>query len=163
MDVRARTCFATPPNSLLTNRSPACGYTARMLSQMRLFLLWAVVLAVPFQGYAATTMAFCVSGSSTMSQAQVLQVARGVSEAVAVHDHGQTDQALSSYEHDQHAHTADEDGGHKCGTCGACHSSALMTSLHPPALFTLPQADLQEPVYVARNVEARRLDKPPRA
>ena len=134
-----------------------------MFSRIRLFLLWAVMLAVPFQGYAAATMAFCVSSSSTMSQTQVLQTARGASDAVAVHDHGQIDPALSAHEHDAHAHVADDDAGHKCGTCGACHSSALTTALHPPALFTLPQADLQEPVDVVRNVEPRLLDKPPRA
>lgn len=143
--------------------SPACRYTARMFSRVRLFMLWAVMLAIPFQGYAAATMAFCVSSSSTMSQAQVLQVARGAQEAAAVHDHGQTDPTLSAHEHDSHAHAADDDAGHKCGTCGACHSSAMTSVLHPPALFTLPQADLQEPVHVVRNVEPRLLDKPPRA
>ena len=134
-----------------------------MFSRVRLFLLWAVMLAIPFQGYAAATMAFCVSSSSTMSQTQVLQAARGAPDAVAVHDHGQTDPTLSAHEHDAHAHAADDDAGHKCGTCGACHLSALTTVLHPPALFTLPQADLQEPVDVVRNVEPRLLDKPPRA
>ena len=134
-----------------------------MFSRVRLFLLWAVMLAIPFQGYAATTMAFCASSSSKMSQTQVLQVARGAQEAAAVHDHGQTNPMLSAHEHDSHAHAADDDAGHKCGTCGACHSSAMTSVLHPPALFTLPQADLQEPVDVARNVEPRLLDKPPRA
>jgi cytochrome c553 len=134
-----------------------------MFSRVRLFLLWAVMLAIPFQGYAATTMAFCASSSSTMSQTQVLQVARGAQEAAAVHDHGQTDPMLSAHEHDSHAHAADDDAGHKCGTCGACHSSAMTSVLHPPALFMLPQADLQEPVDVACNVEPRLLDKPPRA
>ena len=129
---------------------------------MRLFLLWAVMLAIPFQGYAATTMAFCASSSSKMSQTQVLQVARGAQEAAAVHDHGQTNPMLSAHEHDSHAHAADDDAGHKCGTCGACHSSAMTSVLHPPALFMLPQADLQEPVDVAHNVEPRLLDKPPR-
>ena len=133
-----------------------------MFSRVRLFLLWAVMLAIPFQGYAATTMAFCASSSSKMSQTQVLQVARGAQEAAAVHDHGQTDPTLSAHKHDSHAHAADDDAGHKCGTCGACHSSAMTSVLHPPALFMLPQADLQEPVDVARNVEPRLLDKPPR-
>lgn len=149
--------------STLDPRLPAYGYTARMFSRMRLFLLWAVMLAIPFQGYAAATMAFCASSSSTMSQAQVLQVARGAPDALAVHDHGQTDPTLSAHEHDSHTNSTDDDAGHKCGTCGACHSSALTSVLHPPALFTLPQADLQEPVHVVRNVEPRLLDKPPRA
>lgn len=136
-----------------------------MFSSVRLFLLWAVMLAIPFQGYAAATMAFCVSSDSAVSQAQALKTARGAFEALDVHEHGQTHKALSEHEHehDSHAHASEDDAAHKCGTCGACHSSAMTSALHPLALFKLPQADLQEPIDVARNVEPRLFDKPPRA
>ncbi|BEP39392.1 hypothetical protein GmRootV59_57650 (plasmid) [Variovorax sp. V59] len=52
---------------------------------------------------------------------------------------------------------------HKCGTCGACHATALTSTLELIVFQGLPRADLTEPATTVATVAPRLLDKPPRA
>lgn len=124
------------------------------MSLFRAFLLWAVMLAVPFQGYAAASMAFCAS-----EQPQPVAVATSALHASAHgHEAATPDAGLH---HADHA-ASHGDAAHKCGTCGACHSVALT----PTPLFVapdfLPPADLAAPLLTVASRVPRVPDKPPR-
>lgn len=137
-----------------------------MFFRVRLFLLWALMLCVPFQGYAAVAMARCDAGGATLSQAHAshtTQDAATTTVAAVAHDHASTGHASAAHDPEPLPDAASEDAGSACGTCGACHATALTTSLDPSALFTLPAAGMQEPVQVACTAEPRLPDRPPRA
>ena len=135
------------------------------MPRLRAILLWLMMLAVPFQGYAAAAMAFCAPERAQVS-------------AGAMHDHGHHDQASAPEAgHDvvrsaddgtrHHAAQSDHDNApgsfHKCGNCAACHSVGMMPTLATPGLQGLPQADLAEPLHAMATVSPRVPHKPPRA
>ncbi|WP_235505050.1 hypothetical protein [Variovorax sp. Root318D1] len=134
------------------------------MHRVRLFVLWIVMFAVPFQGYAAAAMAFCDPGHGGAHTA-----AHADATASAGHQHGD-----GHADHHQEAkQTADDSAGksasaepdamHKCGTCGACHGTALISTLELAVFQGLPRADLTEPASTVATVPPRLLDKPPRA
>jgi hypothetical protein len=151
------------------------------MSFFRAFLLWALMVAVPFQAYAAASMLRCAPGASTAGQladAGMRHIAdtRRVSEADhAVHavraghaDHAHAAHRQHSPSVDADAHdrdgttsTHDEDG-HACGTCGACHAVALIGVLPPMAAVMRTPADLGEPAPRVATRTPRVPDKPPR-
>jgi hypothetical protein len=132
--------------------------------RVRLFVLWVMMFAVPFQGYAAAAMAFCDPGHGGVHTA-----AYAGATASAGHQHGD-----GHADHHQEAkQTADDSAGksasaepdamHKCGTCGACHGTALISTLELAVFHGLPRADLAEPPLAMATLAPRVLDKPPRA
>lgn len=142
------------------------------MSFVRLFVLWIAMIAVPFQAYASATMAFCAPGhaggvaGSAASVVAVTALTAGEAAAVA-HDHSMHggDHANAMHAPD---HSPSDDGGspadavHQCGTCGACHATAL-TGLSTLLLaHALPPADLVEPSVAMATLESRVPDKPPR-
>ncbi|WP_261803391.1 hypothetical protein [Variovorax sp. PAMC26660] len=110
------------------------------MCRFRAFLLWAVMLAIPFQGFAAVSQAFCAPAPAP-TQAQAVHVAS------SSHDHV----------------APDGDTAHKCGTCGACQAAALMPSASVMAFPHLPAADLVELHSAMQAIAPRVLEKPPRA
>lgn len=129
------------------------------------------MFAVPFQGYAAAAMVFCGPGhAGAIAQMSV--------ELPGMHDHAQHPHADG---HGDHRHetaqsakppakdttaktsSAEPDAMHKCGTCGACHATALTSSLELAVFHDLPHADLAEPAITMATLAPRVLDKPPRA
>ena len=146
-------------------------------------MLWAVMLAVPLQGYAATTMAFCAPTGHAASAAATLHQAPEAAPEAAMHaghaghaghgsdnrhggihlGHGDHVQASADAPAADHHANADGGSAHKCGNCGACHSLALTAALPQFVTQTLPPADLAEPFHPVANVAPRLLDKPPRA
>ncbi|SDC02883.1 hypothetical protein SAMN05444679_101142 [Variovorax sp. CF079] len=132
----------------------------------RAILLWLMMLAVPFQGYAAAAMAFCAPEPAQMS-------------AGVVHDHSQRDHASPQGVEHHHVNVSGDDGEdhhvaqsaqddqsdafHKCGNCAACHSVAMMPTLGTSLLHGLPQADLAEPFHAMATVSPSVPHKPPRA
>lgn len=130
-------------------------------------LLWLLMLAVPFQGYAAAAMAFCAPAPA--------QLAAGMAHDHSHHDHDQA--SLQDIEHhavligddgvDHHAapNAQDDASGvfHKCGNCAACHSLGMMPTLGTSMLHGLPQAELAEPLQAMATVSPRVPHKPPRA
>ena len=132
---------------------------------LRAILLWLMMLAVPFQGYAAAAMTFCAPEPTHASSG-------------AVHDHSRHDHGTQGAEHhhadassddsaDHHdalsAHDDSSDTSHKCGNCASCHSVGMTPTLDTPILHGLPQADLAEPLRVMATVSPRVPHKPPRA
>ncbi|WP_222620444.1 hypothetical protein [Variovorax sp. PAMC28562] len=138
------------------------------MSFVRKLLLWAVMLAVPFQGYAAATMQFCAAG-------EVPAMAETVLEPVVPHEHvkpqshahdsrhvdSASDVESTPHHHDQAS--SDADSAHKCGTCGACHSVALVGTTPVAIAPALPPAAMAEPFSAVASLTLRVLDKPPRA
>ena len=125
------------------------------MTRFRAILLCLLMLAVPFQGYAAAAMVFCSSDSPADTHAM--------------------DRADSTpHDHAAHAHAASgagldidlDDSSHKCSSCGncaPCHAVALMRVQPAIAGHGLPQADLAEPRDVMATVTPGVLDRPPRA
>jgi hypothetical protein len=135
----------------------------RRMHRLRLFVLWIVMFAVPFQGYAAVAMVLCGPGSAG-AVAAVSAKAAGAHDHARHHD-GDTHEAVSHAAHGStdKAAGAQPDGLHKCGTCGACHACALIASLPLAVFHDLPAAALAEPAIAWTAVVPHVLDKPPRA
>ena len=110
------------------------------------------MIAVPFQAYAAAAMGLCAPGHADGIAASF------AAPAEVVHDHAMHDSG-----HDSPHDGAPADAGHQCGTCGACHATAL-TGL-PTLLMAhaLPPADLVEPSVAVATLASRVPDKPPRS
>ena len=136
-----------------------------MMSRLRLVIAWLVMAAVPLQGLAAATMAFC----GGTHDAQIQQVVQAMDTDGAAHDH-------SKHSHAAKAETKGgggkdltkamslPDASHKCGVCASCcHSIALTEFPHWPAFAPLPQAELAEPIMLIHAIPSELPDKPPRA
>lgn len=130
--------------------------------RLRAILLWLMMLAVPFQGYAAAAMAICAPGS-----AMSMEVAPA--STASHHDHGDSSAAAGHHADahiDAHQHGSDGDQGdatHKCGNCAPCHAVGLTPAIAEIQNIGLPQADLVEPLYALALVSPRVPHKPPRA
>jgi hypothetical protein len=111
---------------------------------IRALLIWLLVLAVPAQGAAAATMAFCGPNHHGGGAAAQMQTA-----APAGHAH-QDDAAAQGHEHPQAAALADEEpaasavssasakvgdaGTHKCSACASCCSVGAILNSVPVVL-----------------------------
>ena len=128
---------------------------------LRLLVLWIAMIAVPFQAYAAATMAFCGSGhTGTVAATHPATTAHDGS----AHDHAHDHDHAAAVDHAAAADAADPpaDTAHQCATCGACHAAAL-TGLFPAVVVhDLPAADLAEPSFAMATNTSRVPDKPPR-
>jgi hypothetical protein len=127
------------------------------MHRVRLFVLMIMMFAVPFQGYAAAAMVFCGSGPSGTVAAKTTQT-----HDHAQHPHGDGRDQAEHAVHDSDTGTQ-PDGMHKCGTCGACHGTALIGTLPLAVFHDLPAADLAQPAIAMATRVPRVLDKPPRA
>lgn len=116
---------------------------------IRMLLIWLLVLAVPAQGAAAATMAFCGSNHHSAGAAAQMQPAGPA-------DHSHHDGAAATgHEHPQTAAPADEDSStsavsaasakvsdaskQKCSACASCCSGgAILSSVlaMPAPVFT---------------------------
>ncbi len=133
--------------------------------RVRLFVLWLVVLAVPLQAFAAAAMAFCEPAPAAATAASSAGDHRAHGHSHAAHA---ADTAASVAHHhgdptgdDSASHPSD--AMHKCGSCGACHGTALTCTLELAVFQGLPRADLAEPPSAVTTVAPRLLDRPPRA
>ena len=129
----------------------------------RTLVLWFVVFAVPFQGYAAATMAFCVQDlpQSVAAESAQIDPSHGTAHDHVQHQHSAVN-VDNAHDHQDHV-SPDSDGVHKCGTCGACHAVALLSSPKAIEVVVLPPAELTEPFNAAAFIAPGVLDKPPRA
>lgn len=128
-------------------------------------MAWLVMAAIPFQGLAAATMAFCGGAH----HAQAAQVGAGGMHEHAdgtAHDHGQpvADAQAIEAESAATASKALPDVNHKCGACTSCCSSvAIAQSAYDLAFAPVPQAGLAEPFVLIHAPPSQLPDKPPRA
>jgi len=141
-----------------------------MRSLLKSIFIWLLVMALPIQGYAATTMAACQPGhhgqeESTAAPHEHATHLVGALE-VSTHDHqthpgGIHEQSLSGAAGVETADTGH--GGTKCSACASCcYGAALMASApaHPCGAST---ADLNpaEFVSIARFITGGP-ERPPR-
>ena len=147
---------------------------------VRAFLVWAMVIAVPVQGMAASAMLFCGTGHQRMMQGPGVDA----SAAVSGHD-GHAAHHAATTDHGVHEHPvsggpvvsessagSDADGGQGlsphhgkfgCSACAACFSMLAL-----PASFALPEAaSLAQPVRMSPDAaiashQPDGLDRPPR-
>jgi len=139
------------------------------MPRLRALLLWIVAFALPFQGYAAATMAFCappqLATVTATADAELTALARSDLHDHAKHQHGGVEKKSGNESGAQAASAAPDapDAVHKCGTCGACHVTALPSAALPCVFNPLPQVRLAEPFDAVATLAPRVLDKPPRA
>jgi cytochrome c553 len=139
--------------------------TISAMVSLRAILLWLMMLAVPFQGYAAAAMAFCAPASAHSSLA-VVHDHHGHDHGTpdAEHHHSHVSSGDNADHHDaSNAHDDSSDASHQCGNCATCHAVGMMPTLDTPILHGLPQADLAEPLRAMATVSPRIPHKPPRA
>jgi hypothetical protein len=143
----------------------------RRMYRVRLFVLWIMMFAVPFQGYAAAAMVFCGPGHAGAMAEMSAELSGGHNRVQHQHVDGHADhhheaaQDAKSPAQDSAGKTASAqpDAMHKCGTCGACHATALISTLELVVFHDLPHADLAEPAFAVASLAPRVLDKPPRS
>ncbi|RSZ40921.1 MULTISPECIES: hypothetical protein [unclassified Variovorax] len=142
------------------------------MHRVRLFVLWIMMFAVPFQGYAAASMVFCGPGHA--GSATEMSADQSGAHGDAPHPHSADEPGDHHHETAQAAKPpakgdtakaagAGPDAMHKCGTCGACHATALTSTLELAVFHDLPRADLAEPAIAVATLAPRVLDRPPRA
>lgn len=130
------------------------------MPQLRLVLVWLIMLAIPLQGLAAASMAICAGE----------QQARTVPAAVSGDAHDHSSHAHAAAPSAGHApqqadvHAAAPDTGHECGACATCcHSPALTQDRPWPAFSAAVQAVVTAPYVAIPTAPSRLPDKPPRA
>ena len=138
--------------------------TISTMVHLRAFLLWLMMLAVPFQGYAAAVMAFCAP-EPAHSSATVVHDHRHDHGTPGAEHHHVNASSDDSADHNgaPSAHDDPSDAFHKCGNCAACHSVGMTPTLDTPILRGLPEADLAEPLVSMATVSPSVPHKPPRA
>ncbi|MGJ7498556.1 hypothetical protein ACSFA8_26350 [Variovorax sp. RT4R15] len=143
------------------------------MSRVRLFVLWIMMFAVPFQGYAAAAMVFCEPGHAGAAAEMSAKLSGGHDRVQHQHADGHADHHHASAQDAKQpakdsagkTASAEPDAMHKCGTCGtcgACHATALTSTLELAVFHNLPCADLAEPAFTVATLAPRVLDKPPR-
>jgi hypothetical protein len=98
----------------------------------RSLIVWLMLLAVPFQGFASATMLLCAPSSG----AKIAQLSAAIDHSHHGHVAALQDQSVR---HDHHATTSDASGSHahdgsstdhhaggKCSSCAACCIGASM-------------------------------------
>lgn len=119
--------------------------------------------AVPLQGFAAASMAFCKGDdhAGVSGQATVPELAKSGGHDHASHSHGV---ALQGDNADHAADAQLPDSAHKCGVCASCcHSLAVAQQVHWPSFSPASQAELAEPFLPILSTPTTVLDKPPSA
>ncbi|MDO9312970.1 MAG: hypothetical protein Q7T97_00305 [Burkholderiaceae bacterium] len=83
-----------------------------MFKRVRAALMWVLLVALPFQGFAAASMLGCGPSHHRVSESAALEAA----PAASAHEH----------EHDASADHRDADKASKCSVCAACCVGAAL-------------------------------------
>ncbi|MDP3760508.1 MAG: hypothetical protein Q8R01_08360 [Ramlibacter sp.] len=169
---------ATPPlEQYRVPMHPGTGWAGRVslaghqnpgfMLLLRLMLAWLIMAAIPLQGFAAASMAFCKGSPHAL--------------VASAHDGGDRPGGTPQQDHSQRAQwdaspplmqaldkTGDAkslpDAGHKCGVCASCcHSLAMAEVPRWPAVAPIPQPEPPEAVLRIYAALSQLPDKPPRA
>lgn len=132
------------------------------MSALRLLLAWLIIAAVPLQGFAAASMAFCKGDHHAPTSRQDAE--RGTAR-ISTHDHARHSDGVEIRAGETQSTAAKvPDAAHKCGVCSSCcYSFGIAQRVHWPSLSPAPQAALAEPFLVILTTPSSVLDKPPRA
>jgi len=104
---------------------------------MRTVILWLVLLAVPFQGFASAAVLGCITGhGGQMPPAPATSMpAHAQHDIHAMHDmHGGEHHAMPALDAGDDHHAMQHHGNAKCGACSACSLGASMAPAAIPAL-----------------------------
>ena len=120
-----------------------------MTRWFRPWLMWCLMLCVPLQGMAASTMALCgpgaVHGLATVVDGPRTDAASAVAGHAehTGHDHPAMTESAEAVDsaHGDLAHADD----HKCSVCASCHSAAALVTELP----SLPAIDAASTVFAA--------------
>lgn len=139
---------------------------------MKSLIVWFLLLAVPFQGFASATMLFCApmqptaSAPSSAASPQHHDHHAMLESQHAGHDHRQMSHADAATAQDaDHASTAADHSGSKCNSCAACCFGASM----PPSVTIRIAVDAQHVTAVPATtgfipaVELALPERPPQA
>lgn len=144
--------------------------------RFRFLLACLVMLALPLQGFAATTMLFCGMGPDH----HATEVAAGAQRSIEHLHHAErlgdgVGSDASAQGHDAHHATATDSGeqaqhtdlvssGHTCALCASCcHSVAIFETVPLASTTPLPAASFEDPPVFVQSRPALVPDKPPRA
>ena len=132
---------------------------------IKLTLVWLLLLAVPFQGFASASMLSCAPSAGLTPSTMVLSSAGNESAMVtddgaALSDHCR---AMAAQHHDGSKSGVGHAAGNKCGSCAGCHVGAALASpdanriaVETPQFSSIPFA----PGFVAA-VFLDRTERPP--
>ena len=138
------------------------------MSVVRLVIAWFLMAALPLQGFAAATMAFCDHGPFSTHAAHEEHTAHGHRDAHGHDENGFPHTSLSDSAGQEHGGKVfgaeKQDKAHACGICGACcHVVALSYYPSPMPTADLASGELHEPLVRIFTRASPRPDKPPRA
>ena len=127
-----------------------------------------MLLALPLQGFAASSMLFCGMGAGHDDKTAQMDIGSShhkMADAMGIkHDHekqGATAQTAKQSRADQRQL---HDSSHNCGVCAACCSViAIIDCPQTVEVQSSPKADLAEPFVLIHAVLSRLPEKPPRA
>ena len=136
---------------------------------LRSLIVWLVLLAVPFQGFASAAMLACGAGHATPAQAAMPHVGHAMTHGMAGHDMSGHD--MAAHDHASMAHAAssqpdtfDHGGAHLCSACSACSIGAAIAPALLPALAVHAAPLLSVPIDDGRlpSVHLALPERPPR-
>jgi hypothetical protein len=107
---------------------------------LRSLVVWLLLLAVPYQGYASATMMLCAAPASAQATAM----------PAGAHDHAAM---MAAQAHDGHAHGGDAKSAHthnavKCGGSACCAAAAPVLA-HEMVVPMLPSSSSAVSFYSA--------------
>ncbi|MBX9793861.1 MAG: hypothetical protein K2Y02_06150, partial [Burkholderiaceae bacterium] len=132
-------------------------YNRRMLNRVRVALMWVLLFALPFQGYAAATMLGCGPTHHRMSSATAEVASAPAAAAAHIHQHDAADAFAEAGDH----HLAGKVS--KCSACAACcvgaalPAAALVFAAAAPAAAPAAQRSVGDVRFVTDGP-----DRPPR-
>lgn len=137
------------------------------MSRLRTLLRCFLMLALPFQGFAAAAMVACGLPNAAPAQMQhhgdTLGQAKQSTGAhdVAHHMHGEMQLQADAGSQDFHPDVSA--GDHKCSVCSVCHAAALLDTPMTGEAHALPEANPALPARAMASLAPTLPDKPPRA
>lgn len=123
------------------------------MSRLRALFVCLLMLALPFQGFAAAAMVACGLPANDVQHVQHAQQSHHAGDSTQVH-------------HDAGAHPHDDGHGgtdHSCSACSVCHSAALLDMPWAIEAHPLPDARPAPALQALASLAPTLPDKPPRA
>jgi hypothetical protein len=129
-----------------------------------MLVVWFLLLAVPFQGFASATMLFWAPIDLPAAHMAVAAPAHDHAAMVAAGHHGQAHEAPATHGGDQVDVSVQHDGG-KCTSCAACCVGASIGPSDPLRLTAEPPHRASAPFVPGfiPSVERALLKRPPQA
>ncbi len=134
------------------------------MSRLRLFLVWALMLAVPMQGFAAASMLWCGASQQLAAGAVDARVGPYAAPDAAAHEHAAHMHSDASADPAADLAGAPAEPSHSCSVCAACtHGVAIVETTHAVS-FQSPSLSASSELFVLIRARPSAVpEKPPRA